>query len=285
MDYSDAVAILNQYIFEEDRRNLIRKIAERPERFVGLFRPTKPRAKLLQNLLQSHEIRFGDALESLIRQMLANIGFENLPQRLETGEASILSLDQYFTDGKTFYFLEQKVRDDHDSAKKRGQIENFERKLALLHDLHGENLEGIMYFVDPDLTKNRNYYAQEIERLKELYGTDLFLFYGRDLFSYLGREDLWESLLSWLRQWKDSLPDFPEIDMDRSPYESFEELKSAELRYWRKILANEKVWNEGIIQVLFSKGTTLELLQTYFEQQGHADLARTMRERLRKYYE
>nr|WP_240658196.1 hypothetical protein [Helicobacter pylori] len=33
---------------------------------LGIFRPTKPKTKLLQNLLTSHEIKFGDAFERLI---------------------------------------------------------------------------------------------------------------------------------------------------------------------------------------------------------------------------
>ncbi len=51
MEYRDAIAILNRHIFEGDKRSLLEKIAKNPERYIGLFRPTKPRAKLLQNLL------------------------------------------------------------------------------------------------------------------------------------------------------------------------------------------------------------------------------------------
>jgi len=39
---------------------LLEKVAKNPERFIGLFRPTKPPAKLLQHYTQSQEIRFGD---------------------------------------------------------------------------------------------------------------------------------------------------------------------------------------------------------------------------------
>lgn len=40
-----------------------------------------------------------------------------------------LELDQFAKKDNTYYFIEQKMRDDHDSAKKRGQIDNFEKKL------------------------------------------------------------------------------------------------------------------------------------------------------------
>ena len=116
MEYNDVVTVLNRHIFEGDKRSLLEKIAKNPERYIGLFRPTKPKAKLLQNILQSHEIRFDDAMESLIEQMLADVGFPNLPKNLQSVDSDSLSIEQYFTNGEKFFFMEQKVRDDHDST-------------------------------------------------------------------------------------------------------------------------------------------------------------------------
>ena len=55
------------------KRELLKKVADRPERFIGLFRPSKPGTKILQHLLHSHEIRFGDALEELIEEILKDL--------------------------------------------------------------------------------------------------------------------------------------------------------------------------------------------------------------------
>jgi hypothetical protein len=287
MDYNRAVEILNRHIFECDRVSLLRKIAERPERYIGLFRPTKPRAKLLQNLLQSHEIRFGDAMESLIQAMLTDIGFTNLPHQIRTVDGESLSIDQYFTDGRIHYFIEQKVRDDHDSTKKRGQINNFEKKLGILYGIHQDDLVGIMYFIDPDLSKNKNFYIQELDTLRDFYGVELHLFYGHEFFEYLGQSELWNNLLLWLTQWKSDLPDFPEINLDLTPEESLEEIKSLETQYWRKLLTNDKIWSEGIIQVLFKEGTTLKLLLEHFAQQqtvASRSLMRALQDKLKEYY-
>ncbi len=164
MTYERFSAILNKHIFRGEKRELLKRLAESPERFIGLFRPTKPRGKILQYLLQSHEIRMGDALEEIIEEILRDTGFTILPKVLtveETGEE--LFLDQYFTDGKMYYFIEQKVRDDHDSSKKRGQIANFEAKIEVLSKRHGSSLIGLLYFIDPDLTKNKRYYAQRLQ--------------------------------------------------------------------------------------------------------------------------
>ena len=104
MDYKIFKNILNKQIFESSKRDLIIKIAEYPERYIGLFRPTKPKAKILQNLLQSNEIRFGDALEIIFEKYFEELGFENLLKKLET-ENEYLSLDQLFQDKKHVYFI------------------------------------------------------------------------------------------------------------------------------------------------------------------------------------
>lgn len=226
-------------------------------------------------------------MESLIQAILDDMGFTNLPHRIQTAEGESLSIDQYFTDGRAHYFMEQKVRDDHDSTKKRGQISNFEKKLDLLYQVHQDNLVGMMYFIDPDLSKNRNFYAKELDKLRDFYGIELHLFYGQELFVYLGQPELWHNLLSWLKQWKSELPDFPEINLDLTPEENLAEIKTLEIRYWRKLLTNDKIWRDGIIQVLFKEGTTLKLVLEYFAQQqtiASRSLRKALQDKLKEYY-
>jgi hypothetical protein len=268
MDYKKFCSILNKHIFEGEKRELLKNIAERPERFIGLFRPTKPSAKILQHILQSHEIRFGDAFEELIGEILRELGFSILNKSIVGENGDSLSLDQYYEGKGVYYFIEQKVRDDHDSTKKRGQISNFETKLETLYKKHKDKLVGIMYFIDPDLSKNKNYYLPELKRLSEFYGVNTYLLYGKELFDYLGKPNLWEQILSWLKQWKDSLPEIPEVDFDKTPEESFEEIKELPIRYWRKLLENEKLWTEGIIKAIFRKGDTLKLILDDFKKKG-----------------
>jgi len=287
MNYQKFCAILNKHIFEGEKKELLRRIAENSERFIGLFRPTRPGAKVLQHLLQSHEIRMGDALEEAIEEIMKSFDFKILSKSMKNKEGEELSLDQYFTDGKIYYFAEQKVRDDHDSTKKRGQISNFEEKLEILHKKHGSKLLGIMYFIDPDLSKNKNYYLEELKRLKDFYGVEIYLFYGKELFEYLKHSEIWDNILSWLKQWKDNLPELPEINFDTNPQESFKEIKDLELRNWRKILENEKLWEEGIMKAIFREGATLKLLLDFFHTQQnipYKKLANLLDQRLQKYY-
>lgn len=287
MNYEEFCAILNRHIFQGEKKELLRKIAARPERFVGLFRPTKPGTKVLQHLLQSHEIRFGDAIEEIVGEILKDVGFMALPKSVTNEQGEELFLDQYFTDGKTYYFIEQKVRDDHDSTKKRGQTSNFETKLEALSKQHRDNLVGIMFFIDPDLLKNKNYYLEELKKFEQFYGVTLHLFYGRELFEFLGYPRVWDDVLSWLERWKRSLPDLPEINFDRNPHQSFSEIKDLEVRCWRKILENDKLWEESIMRAIFRDGSTLRLLAEFFETQestSYKNLSLLLKQKLAKYY-
>jgi hypothetical protein len=284
MTYERFCAILNKHIFEGEKGELLRRLADNPERFIGLFRPTKPEGKILQYLLQSHEIRMGDALEELFENILKDLGFRILPKNLPQEEAGEqLYLDQYFTDGLIYYFVEQKVRDDHDSSKKRGQIANFEAKVEALSKRHGSSLIGILYFVDPDLTKNKNYYIQELKRMENFYGVTLHLLYGQEFFEFIGHSELWECILKWLKQWKDNLPELPEINFDAQPQQTFEEIKSLPIRIWRNLLTNEKLWEEGIMKAIFKEGKTLRLLLAYFRHQesiAYGNLANLLESKL-----
>jgi len=288
MNYERFCDVLNKQIFEGERTELLKKIADHPERFIGLFRPTKPGAKLFQNLLQSHEIRFGDAIEELFRVLFVEMGFRQLEPRVYTTEGETLDIDHYFTDEETFYLVEQKVRDDHDSTKKKGQMDNFEEKLGILYDKHGTQLVGILYFIDPDFHKNEAYYRKRLNDLKDYYEeVDLRLLYGKGLFDYFGHPRMWDDMLEQLRRWKDELPDLPELDFDRDVEMALAEIGSLSRIVWRKLLENDALWREGIVKVLFSRGETLRQLQTGFQQSVKPPdqrLAEILVQRLERYY-
>lgn len=257
MDYVAVAAILNKHVLGRGKAELFRKIALNPERFVGLFRPTKPRAKILQHLLQSNEIRFGDAVEEVTRELIVSIGYTSELTTIDGSDGERLSLDQYFRKDEQFYFFEQKVRDDHDSTKKRGQIDNFERKLEALVKRHGSSIRAGMHFVDPSLMKNRKYYRTELLRLERFWRIELMLFYGPELFAYLGSTHMWDTMIQWIKSWKEALPDLPEVNFDEDPEDSCEAIWQIDRRVWRRVLQNEQLWTEGLLHVLFPKGDTL----------------------------
>jgi len=264
MEYSLFKKIFNETIFEKSKVDLLEKISNFPSRYIGLFRPTKPKAKILQNLLQSHEIRFGDAFEHAIEEYLKIIGCEILPKRFMNENGDVLNIDQCFRSEGKIYFIEQKVRDDHDSTKKRGQILNFEQKLNVMLSKYSENeLVGIFYFIDPYFVKNRYFYKDMLTKINNDYNVETHIFYGKELFDYLKCSDIWDETLKYLAIWKREIPDLPEINFDLDAQNTFNEIKDLNPLVFRKLLENEEIFNE-IVLTLFPEKKTLRLLYEYF---------------------
>lgn len=268
MQFKQFEQIFNETIFEKSKADLLEKIANNPSRYIGLFRPTKPKAKILQNLLQSHEIRFGDAFEHVIEEYLKLNDCQILQKRFTLQNGDVLDIDQCFRKDNKVYFIEQKIRDDHDSTKKRGQIQNFEKKLDLMLSKYKENeLVGIFYFIDPDLVKNKNFYTDELIKMTNDYNVETQIFYGKYLFDHLGYSDIWNEILEYLECWRNDIPDLPEINFDLDSKSTFEEIKDLKPHVFRKLLENENIFNE-IVLTLFPKRTTLKLLRNYFSSKN-----------------
>ncbi|MDR0485913.1 MAG: restriction endonuclease [Elusimicrobiota bacterium] len=282
MDYRMFENILNEHIFERSKSDLLRKIANEPHRYIGLFRPSKPKAKVLQNLLQSQEIRFGDALEIIFRHYFELLGYENLENKM-TDLTDELDLDQLFKDKDFVYFAEQKVRDDHDSTKKRGQIDNFEKKISALIDIYGEKkLKCFMYFVDPTLIKNKSFYEEKIESIKRDYAVFCKLCYGSEFWETLGHIDVWNELLNFLKKWRDGIPDIPSINFDIDAESAFSEIKTLPPIIYRKIFGNEDICRD-IIPAIFPQKKTLKLLSAHFDELAQSKaIYQTLSEKLKE---
>ncbi|GAA6885425.1 hypothetical protein HpCHC93_02160 [Helicobacter pylori] len=192
-----------------------------------------------------------------------------------------LELDQFAKKDNTYYFIEQKMRDDHDSTKKRGQIDNFERKLEALIHHYGENIQGYFYFIDESLNKNQNYYKEELQKLSVGYGVPLSLCYGKELFENLNILQVWDEILNHLARWREALPDLPSLNFDENPSESFQEIKDLAPSVYRKLLDNDGIFN--LVLILFPEQKVLKRLAEYFRQQNqtiYQQLASKLEKRL-----
>ena len=58
----------------------------------------------------------------------------------------------------------------------------------------------------------------------------------------------------------------PEINFDKNPDDSFEEIKDLPPQVYRKLFDNEYLYNE-IVLTIFPEKRVLKLLSHYFEQQ------------------
>ena len=270
--YLEFKEILNKKLFENGFSDLLCKIAENPDRYIGLFRPTRAKTKLIQNITQSHEIKFGDALEVLIERYFEKMGFTILPKVIQSIYGDIFHIDQLFRNQKTVYLIEQKVRDDHDSTKKKGQFNNFEEKYEVISRLYPDCIViPIMWFIDPSLRKNHRYYAGEMEKMAKDYGCSPQLCYGDELFAEAGGIEafplsIYQEILDYLKIWKEELPEMPEINLDLDYKRSFEEIKAIKSSVYRKLLNNEEIINQ-IFPIIFPEKKVLRLLIQYFQNQ------------------
>lgn len=243
--YSYFESTLNSVLFENSYKELIEKIAVSPERYVGIFRPTRAETKLIQNITQSHEIRFGDAMEIIFQKYFEASGFSYLARKLSDAKGD-LDIDQIFAKDKSLYMIEQKMRDDHDSTKKVGQFDNFVRKyMAVSKKYQTFNICPIMWFIDDSLVKNRNYYLSCMSDFESKFQCTPYLFYGGEMFGKSGIKnfdtEIWYEVLDYLSKWKQSLPTMPEVNFDVNPEKVFDEIKDISIKTYKKLFNNKDV--------------------------------------------
>jgi len=285
ISYEDFKNIFDNKIFAKSKLDLLDKVSKNPDRYVGIFRPTKPYAKLLPNLLKSNEIRFGDALEFAIEKYFQNEDWQVLQKNISLfNSQEQLRIDQLLKKDNQILFIEQKIRDDHDSSKKRGQIANFEKKLeAISYQYPNNEIKGFFYFIDPSLVKNKGFYESELNKLQKAYGITLYVCYGKELFESIGLIAIWNDIIINLEKWRKTIPTLPEINFDINPNSSFNEIKDLPLNIYRKIFDDERIV-EQILPIIFPNGKTLQLLLEHISQQTKP-IAQNISSKIKNYLE
>ena len=219
---------------------LIETMIDSPERFTGIFRLTNIKNKVIQNVTQSNEIKLGDAFEDLITEYISYLGYENKPKTLgRDTNGDELRADQFFLKHEVIYLVEQKIRDDHDSTKKRGQISNFVKKIHLLKSKFPTyHLNASMWFIDDGFNKNKNFYLNEIANAI-ISKTKLNLFYGGEFFNMLNNgKETWNEIINHLKKMKiendNEMILIPDFDTSELGYEA---LKALSKSYFRKLIS------------------------------------------------
>ena len=239
---------------------LLKNIIKNPNRYCGIFRLTNIKTKLLQNVTQSHEIKFGDFMEEILTEYIGLLGYENLPKVIGKGpDGNDLNADQFFKKENNLYLVEQKVRDDHDSTKKRGQYENFYNKVKCIRQKYPKyHVIAVMWFIDDTLKKNRKFYYN---KMKETYFDDckLKLCYGGEFFDYLDAGDLvWDEIVKYLSYRKKNTKDeeivIPDFGNSEEIYEAMLKLPYKEY----KKLFSEAPQYKQLREELFEYGDNLE---------------------------
>lgn len=241
---------------------LLVTVVKNPNRYTGIFRLSNAKTKLIQNATQSREIKFGDFMEDIVTEYIAAMGYTNLDKNIGTDEeGNALSADQVFMKDNTVYLVEQKIRDDHDSTKKRGQFQNFKKKYLLLKNMYpGYNVNATMWFIDDSLVKNKNYYLSEAES-ETADNVTLNIYYGGTLFEELfNRSDVWDEICSYLarnkRERNDEILHIPDFDTSPEILAALRKLKSNKPSLYRRLISNQPAYVQ-LRNELFPTGTNL----------------------------
>lgn len=265
ISYAEFKTRLNERIREDIDFNLelLETVINNPRRYTGILRISNARTKLIQNVTQSREIKFGDFMEDIVTDYIGRMGYINLDKNIgkdKNGDA--LSADQVFRKDNTVFLIEQKIRDDHDSTKKRGQYDNFRKKYTLLRNRNPNCLiDATMWFIDDGLKKNKNYYKSEAIK-RSLERVNIRILYGRELFSELfNQEEIWRELCSHLMQNKmersQEVLEIPDFDTSTEILEALIIIKNKEPRLYAKLISDKPEYIQ-LRAELFSTGKNIQ---------------------------
>lgn len=247
MKYKKFIKVLNKHIKNDDSfiYELLVTVVKNPNRYTGIFRLSNAKTKLIQNVTQSQEIKFGDFMEDIVTEYIAAMGYNNLNKSIGNDEeGNALSADQVFMKGNTVYLIEQKIRDDHDSTKKKGQYDNFRKKYALLKRKYPKyNINATMWFIDNTFAKNRKYYTEESKR-KVPKGVNIHIFYGGELFDKLFKEpDVWKEICTHLKKNKkeraNEVINIPDFDTSDEVKAAIRKLKTKKPKLYKKLISDK----------------------------------------------
>lgn len=247
-------------------KETISKIFQYPQRYASDFSLTSPTSSIIRNIEQGRTIRFGYVVEDVLTLYIEHIGYQNLPKELRTGTSKddVLMIDQCFTDVNktTIYIIEQKMRDDHDSSKKRGQIENFRRKIDALREKYPDKpMKVAMWFADSTFGRNRKYYAQELSAMSDSM-LSTYLFYGKEMFcdEFIGHPEIFDELVRYIDKCASDMSDdaflvADEIDTNENAAEAIADYFNYNVSRIRKAMVADKY--AAVMRKVFPTKTSL----------------------------
>ncbi len=274
-NYSEElVNVFSKYIFDQASVNYkqhiiinaLDKIIKDKKRIIGFLRFQTIKEKLTQCISQSYEIKMGYILEDFFEKLFG-FYFNDLC-KIVNG----FKCDQLFEDENYVYLIEQKIRDDHDTSKRGGQVENFVQKIAALEQIcnqKNKKLKACMWFVDINFKKNKSFYTERLSHISNEYTEEVSLYYGRSIIDYLfGNTEIWDSFVENFIATKTAYASdisgaINEYDFDNDPDEFvFRNLIRKQIKTMINLFYSEDY--AEVRQALFSNNVMLNKIKEYF---------------------
>lgn len=145
--------------------------------------PLTENERVVGAIFTSANIRYGDVIEEVINEFLAENGVDVKHEGKK--------IDLHFERDNTIYVGEVKMRDNHDSSKKEGQLKNLKTKTNAQVALNtGKKVVPFIFFVDGSEKKNHTFYAAELNKEFGNY----HIFFGDEIFAFLKLTNEWDQI-------------------------------------------------------------------------------------------
>ncbi len=211
--------------FEYLTKNIYHSIIENDglDRIITPWKISSIEDNIINYRITSNQVNFGNSLEKLSHVLIEELSGNFLPKRQGN-----LDFDVLFTYKNSIVLIEQKVRDDHDSSKKRGQLENYKAKKDFIKKQYSDFcLYSCMWFIDPSKNKNKNYYIEETSKEEILYGKEINDFL-KQIFSK--EINLYETMLNIVTEIANTKIIFDKVDFkEYTPSKLFPFFKDGDL--------------------------------------------------------
>jgi hypothetical protein len=271
--------IMESYIPANFIKSTLEKLADSPERLVGILHANSFELGSITSFGISRNNSFGNALEKIFRKIVENNGWDSKITSYKLSDHEIIisgktsiSVDHVFCKGGTVVFIEQKIRDDHDTSKWSGQWNNFKDKLESLVKIYSDKeVVGVMWMIDSSLTRNKENYKRSIESLTDNYQNKALLVYGNEIDDVFNKfEDTkgeyYNLLYSFIEQWYEKneiIPNdkIPEVNFDKYPDEVLKVFNSMSKKKLLKLFSNEVVIKE-VFPVIFPNKQAIKVYRS-----------------------
>lgn len=273
MEYTTFQSIMDKHINSINKIDFVKNLIKTKDsaiRIFSNFKITSLKDRIRSNYLISVNIKLGDALEDVFKKYLEEAG----AIFLERDFVPHKDCDQIFMYNGITYLIEQKIRDDHDSSKKVGQVENYNMKKTIIQE-KVTYFYACSWFIDPDFDKNKNYYLTQLNADELYYGQEIEIFLTNKVFHDDRCNGFFLELINYLEQYSHrfSTLDLTDLSID------FHDFTTTEL--YR--LLQSKVYLNQVAEIFFNKNIPFEDIYTYIDKNRTVNCTYNFKKLLEEY--
>lgn len=277
---------MNEYVPTNFVESTLNKLAETPERLLGVLHANSFQMGSLVSFGYSRNNSYGNAIEKVFSSIIKDNGWNIEPTKYKLEDYDLhnlsisiprnkksIAVDQVFSNDSYYVFIEQKIRDDHDTSKAPGQWANYELKFRILNEIiKHKTVIGIMWMIDDNFDRNKSFYSNDehMGKMQKEFPKQNFLLYGKQIDDKLNelsgntKKDYFSVFDEFLKEWHSNAPKIPNLNFDQYSFkvsEAFDKMNKNKLESFFK---NEQIIKEAF-PILFPKLEAIRSYKKYLE--------------------